>query len=256
MVHIEPLQILLVKCETSTAIGTTEVLTVIAITAFAGGTSFLGALIARKRNFSEQQVLFFTAFGAGILMAAAIFEMVIEAETTLGIALTLFSFLVGAIIFTLADLIAEKKGGGAGILLGIGLDSIPESLAIGASIASAGPAMALAILIGIQNVPEGIASYREMMSGKTAFKSNPKKALAAIGIVSIIPIFLGLVGLFYMQGMAEVIAIILALSAGGIFYMLYYDMIPKAHKERKWLPTFGAVLGFIIGFAIVRTIGG
>ncbi|MFZ0554726.1 MAG: ZIP family metal transporter [Nitrososphaeraceae archaeon] len=228
----------------------------IAITTFAGGTSFLGALIARKRNFSEQQILFFTAFGAGILMAAAIFEMVIEAETSLGITFTTLAFLAGAIIFTLADIIAEKKGGGAGILLGIGLDSIPESLAMGASIAAAGPALALAILIGIQNVPEGIASYREMMIGKTAFNNNPRKALTAIGVVSIIPIFLGLVGLYYMQGMDDVIAVILALSAGGIFYMLYYDMIPKAHKERKWLPTFGAVLGFIIGFAIVRTIGG
>ncbi|MGE5662372.1 MAG: ZIP family metal transporter [Ignavibacteriales bacterium] len=213
-------------------------------------------MLARKRNFSEPQVLFFTAFGAGILIAAAVFEMVIEAETTLGIVTTLLAFLGGSIIFTLADVIAEKKGGGAGILLGIGLDSIPESLAIGASIAAGGPAMALAILIGIQNVPEGIASYREMMTGKTAFKNDPRKALSAIGIVSVIPIFLGLVGLFYMQGMAEAIAIILALSAGGIFYMLYYDMIPKAHKDRKWMPTFGAVLGFIIGFAIVRTIGG
>jgi ZIP family zinc transporter len=110
---------------------------VIAITTFAGGTSFLGALIARKRNFSEQQILFFTAFEAGILMAAAIFEMVIEAETSLGITFTTLAFLAGAIIFTLADIIAEKKGGGAGILLGIGLDSIPESLAIGASIATA-----------------------------------------------------------------------------------------------------------------------
>ena len=189
-------------------------------------------------------------------MAAAVFEMVIEAEEHLGIVFTLLAFLAGAIIFTLADVIAEKKGGGAGILLGIGLDSIPESLAIGASIAAAGPAMALAILIGIQNVPEGIASYREMMTGKTAFKNNPRKALTAIGIVSIIPIFLGLVGLFFMQGMANIIAIILAVSAGGIFYMLYFDMIPKAHKDRKWLPTFGAVLGFIIGYAIVTTVGG
>ena len=244
----------LVKCEITTAFGITEILTVIAITTFAGGTSFLGALIARKRNFFEQQILFFTAFGAGILMAAAIFEMVIEAETSLGITFTTLAFLAGAIIFTLADIIAEKKGGGAGILLGIGLDSIPESLAMGASIAAAGPALALAILIGIQNVPEGIASYREMMTGKTAFNNNPRKALTAIGVVSIIPIFLGLVGLYYMQGMDDVIAVILALSAGGIFYMLYYDMIPKAHKDRKWLPTFGAVLGFIIGFAIVRTI--
>lgn len=152
-------------------------------------------------------------------------------------------------------MIAERKGGGAGILLGIGLDIIPESLAIGAAIAS-GPALALALLIGIQNIPEGIASYKEMMTGKTAFSNNPKKALVAVGVVSVIPVFLGLAGLFYLTGMKDAIAIIFALSAGGIFYMLYYDMIPKAHKERKWLPTFGAVLGFIIGFTIVRIVGG
>jgi ZIP family zinc transporter len=227
-----------------------DILRVIALLSFAGGTSFLGALIAKYKKFGDQQILFLTSFGAGILISAAIFEMVIEAERIIGIALTLLSFIGGSIIFTVADVIAEHRGGGAGILLGIGLDSIPESLAIGASIA-AGPGLAVAILIGIQNVPEGIASYREMRSGKTAF-SNSKKALIAIGIVSIIPIILGLISLFYLQGMTYIIGLTLALSAGGIFYMLHYDMIPRAHKERRWLPTFGAVLGFIIGFAITR----
>ena len=227
-----------------------DILKVIALLSFAGGTSFLGALISKYKKFGDQQILFLTAFGAGILISAAIFEMVVEAEKIIGITLTLLSFIGGSIIFTVADVIAEHRGGGAGILLGIGLDSIPESLAIGASIA-AGPGLAIAILIGIQNVPEGIASYREMRSGKTAF-SNSKKALIAIGIVSIIPIILGLIGLFYLQGMTDVIGLTLALSAGGIFYMLHYDMIPRAHKERRWPPTFGAILGFIIGFAITR----
>jgi ZIP family zinc transporter len=229
-----------------------DILRVIALLSFAGGTSFLGALISKYKKFGDQQLLFLTAFGAGILISAAIFEMVVEAEKIIGITLTLLFFIGGSIIFTVADVIAEHRGGGAGILLGIGLDSIPESLAIGASIA-AGPGLAIAILIGIQNVPEGIASYREMRSGKTAF-SNSKKALIAIGIVSIIPIILGLIGLFYLQGMTYVIGLTFALSAGGIFYMLHYDMIPRAHKERRWLPTFGAVLGFIIGFAITKLI--
>lgn len=166
------------KCgfSTTTTIEITDILAVIAITTFAGGTSLVGALIAKRKNFSEEHVLFFTAFGAGILMAAAVFEMVIEAEKNIGITLTLLAFLAGAIIFTIADIIEEKKGGGAGILLGIGLDTIPESLAMGASIAAGGPALALAILIGIQNVPEGIASYREMMTGKTAFNNNPRES--------------------------------------------------------------------------------
>jgi zinc transporter, ZIP family len=190
-----------------------------------------------------------TAFGAGILISAAIFEMVIQAEKSTGLISTLVFFIFGAIIFAIADVIATRKGGGADILIGIGLDTIPESLAIGASIAS-GPAFAIALLIGIQNIPEGIAAYKEMRTGKTAFKDS-KRALYAIGVISIIPVILGIVGLFFLQGLHYIIGLILALSAGGIYYMLFYDMIPKAHKNRKWLPTFGAVLGFIIGFAIV-----
>jgi ZIP family zinc transporter len=231
-----------------------DIVRVVAICAFAGGTSFAGGLIAKYINFTERQVLFFTAFGAGILLSAAIFGMVIEAEQTLGIIMTLGAFVAGSIIFTIADVLAEHKGGGAGILLGIGLDSIPESLAIGASVAG-GAGFVIALLIGIQNVPEGIASFREMTSDKTsAFRGSKRKALIAIGFVSVIPIILGLIGLFFVQSMQVVIALTLTISAGGIFYMLFYDMIPKAHKERKWLPTFGAVLGFIIGFALVRLI--
>jgi zinc transporter ZupT len=135
-----------------------------------------------------------TAFGTGILTSAVIFQMVIESEKTIGIAGTLICFLGGAVIFTLSDIIAERKGGVAGILLGTALDSIPESLAIGASVA-AGPSFVLALLIGILNVPEGIASYKEMTTGKTAL-SNQKKALTAIGIVSIVPIILGIIRFF------------------------------------------------------------
>src|SRR6188768_2062945 len=203
------------------AIMVTDIFMVIGITLFAGGTSFIGAIIAKYIHFSTSVLLFLTAFGAGILIAAAIFEMVIQAEKSIGLIPTLVFFIFGAIIFTIADVIATRKGGGADIL------------------------------IGIQNIPEGIAAFKEMRTGKTAFKDS-KRALYAIGVISITPVILGLVGLFFLQGLHYIIGLILALSAGGIYYMLFYDMIPKAHKDRKWLPTFGAILGFIIGFAIVR----
>jgi hypothetical protein len=49
-------------------------------------------------------------------------------------------FIVGTILFTAADIIVENDGGsGAGIPVRIGLDSIRDPLAIGASIAVAGP---------------------------------------------------------------------------------------------------------------------
>jgi L-alanine-DL-glutamate epimerase-like enolase superfamily enzyme len=140
------------------AITITDIFMVIGITLFAGGTSFIGAIIGKYIHFSTSVLLFLTAFGAGILIAAAIFEMVIQAEKSIGLIPTLVFFIFGAIIFTIADVIATRKGGGADILIGIGLDTIPESLAIGASIAS-GSAFAIALLIRIQNIPEGIAAF-------------------------------------------------------------------------------------------------
>src|ERR671918_977201 len=74
-----------------------DILRVIAICTFAGGTSFAGGLIARFINFNDRQVLFFTAFGAGILISAAIFGMVIEAEKTLGIIITLVAFVAASL---------------------------------------------------------------------------------------------------------------------------------------------------------------
>ena len=69
----------------SVAISFIDIFTVIGITLFAGGTSFIGALIAKYVNFSTSVILLLTAFGAGILISVAIFEMVIEAEKSIGI---------------------------------------------------------------------------------------------------------------------------------------------------------------------------
>jgi zinc transporter, ZIP family len=231
-----------------------DILRTVALTAFAGFTSFLGIYISKRINFSQRHIRVFTSFGAGILISAAIFEMAIEAEKLVGLVLTFVAFIGGAIVFILLDWMAERKGGGAGILLGMGLDTIPESLAIGAAVGSMGSATALALLIGIQNITEGIAAFREMKESKSWLKQT-KHILFATATISIIPIIMGLIGLFYMQGMGQVIGIVLALSAGGISYMLHYDMIPKAHKGGEWLPTFGATFGFIVGFAIGMSMG-
>lgn len=57
----------------SETIGAIDILKVIAITGFAGGTSFLGIWISKRMKISADQYLGLTAFGAGILMSAAIF---------------------------------------------------------------------------------------------------------------------------------------------------------------------------------------
>jgi hypothetical protein len=58
---------------------------------------------------SQKEEVFRTAdinsnrFWRGILMAAAVFKIIIEAETEVGITITLLSFMGGAMIFTIAE---------------------------------------------------------------------------------------------------------------------------------------------------------
>jgi ZIP family zinc transporter len=216
-------------------------------------TSFLGTLISKYKKFDDQQILFLTPFGTGILPLLPSLKMVIEAKNIVGATLTALCFIGGSILFTIADIIAERTGVGAGILLGIRLDSIPELLAIGASVA-AGLVLVIATLIGIQNVPEGIASYREMRSGTAVF-SNSKKVLFCYrnSIKNSNYSWFNWFILFTRNNI-YIIGLILSISAEDIFYMLHNDIIPKAHEERKWLPTFSAVLEFISEFAVIRVI--
>ena len=87
------------------AISFTDIFMVIGITLFAGGTSFIGAIIGKYVHFSTSVILFLTAFGAGILISAAIFGMVIQAEKSIGVIQTFLFFIFGSIIFTIADVI-------------------------------------------------------------------------------------------------------------------------------------------------------
>ncbi|WP_458718703.1 hypothetical protein [Candidatus Nitrosocosmicus sp. R] len=107
-------------------VSTLDILRTIILTGFAGFSSFLGIYLSKRINFSERHMLALTSFGAGILISVAIFGMVVEAEKIVSLTITVFAFVIGAILFTVLDRIAEKKGGGAGILLG--METITDKL--------------------------------------------------------------------------------------------------------------------------------
>ena len=57
-------------------------------------------------------MLFLTTSGAGVLISAAVFQMVIEAEKELGVYPMVAAIVGGSMAFSVADMIAERKGGG------------------------------------------------------------------------------------------------------------------------------------------------
>jgi ZIP family zinc transporter len=139
------------------------------------------------------------------------------------------------------------------LLLAITLHNIPEGLAIGvlfgaASLGVGGDmipaAIALAIGIGIQNFPEGIAvSMPLRRHGVSRFKSFWYGQLSAI--VEPVAGVLGAVAVIYMQ---PILPFALAFAAGAMIYVVVEEVIPETQRDKY---TDIAVLGFIGGFVVM-----
>jgi ZIP family zinc transporter len=133
------------------------------------------------------------------------------------------------------------------------LHNIPEGLAVGVLFGGAaagiegatyGGALALAIGIGIQNFPEGLAvSMPLRRQGLSRFKSFYYGQLSAI----VEPIA-GVVGALLVLQIQPVLPYALAFAAGAMIYVVVEEVIPETQLDKY---TDIATLGFIAGFIVM-----
>jgi ZIP family zinc transporter len=139
------------------------------------------------------------------------------------------------------------------LILAITLHNIPEGLAVGVLFGAAaegmpeatvGGAIALAMGIGIQNFPEGIAVAMPLRRhGVTRIKSFWYGQLSAI--VEPVAGVVGALAVIYMQPM---LPFALAFAAGAMIYVVVEEVIPETQRDKY---TDVAVLGFIGGFLVM-----
>lgn len=139
------------------------------------------------------------------------------------------------------------------LILAITLHNIPEGLAVGVLFgaaaagmqdASFASAIALAIGIGIQNFPEGIAVAMPLRRhGVTRFKSFWYGQLSAI--VEPVAGVIGAIAVLYVEPM---LPFALAFAAGAMIYVVVEEVIPETQRDKY---TDLAVLGFIGGFVVM-----
>ncbi|MBZ0100445.1 MAG: ZIP family metal transporter [Taibaiella sp.] len=139
------------------------------------------------------------------------------------------------------------------LILAITLHNIPEGLAVGVLFgaaalgmpdASVAGAIALAIGIGIQNFPEGIAvSMPLRRHGVSRPKSFWYGQLSAI--VEPVAGVLGALAVIYIQ---PILPFALAFAAGAMIYVVVEEVIPETQRDKY---TDVAVLGFIGGFLVM-----
>ena len=133
------------------------------------------------------------------------------------------------------------------------MHNIPEGLAIGVLFggvaagfegASIGAAVALAIGIGIQNFPEGIAVAMPLRrQGVSRLKSFWYGQLSAI----VEPIA-GVLGAWAVLEFEPILPYALSFAAGAMIYVVVEEVIPETQRDRY---TDIATLGFIGGFLVM-----
>jgi ZIP family zinc transporter len=203
-------------------------------------------------------------FGAGVLISAVAYELVLEAAGSsegAGWAVAL-GLAAGAVTFYVGDLLLARHGAhhrkraegmaagasGLAITLGIVLDGIPESFVIGAQTGGAGGvSAAVVVAVFLSNVPEAIAAT----SGMRASGTSRARILTLWGGVALASGLASLAGYGLMQDAGGAwLAFVLAYAGGAIITMLADTMMPEAFEKAGREVGLVTTLGFALAFAI------
>lgn len=249
---------------------------------FTWGMTALGAsLVFFTKQVSFKLLDSMMGFAAGVMIAASIWSLILpaidmaEAQGHIGWVPAVIGFLVGGLFLRVCDHylphlhIGLPKNEAEGIptnwrrstllVLAITLHNIPEGLAIGvlfgAAIQSAdlgmsaalAPAIALALGIGIQNFPEGVAvSLPLRRDGMKRGKSFWYGQLS--GIVEPVSAVIGAAAVILVQ---PVLPYALAFAAGAMIYVVVEELIPESQMHGN---TDIATLGTMIGFSVMMVL--
>ena len=242
--------------------------------AMAAGATALGTLpVLLSHKFSQRGYDCFLGFGAGVMLAATAFSLVLpalaaarpRAATPMDASL-LVAFAMGLgmlLIIALNLVVRERVQGGAlaGLadpasqasslkrawifVFAVTLHNLPEGLAIGVGYAGVAldRANALAAGIAIQDVPEGLVvalalrsvGYGRRLSVAMGAASGLVEPLAALAGLALI----GLSSALLPWGLAA--------AAGAMLFVLVHDAIPEAHRSGNGgFASTALVFGFML----------
>lgn len=242
-------------------------------TLFTWGVTALGAgLIFFTKDVSKKLLDGMLGFASGVMIAASYWSLLAPAiELSHDLAVpkwfpAAFGFLLGgAFLFAVDKLLPHmhlgknfertegpKTSWQRSVLLitAITMHNIPEGLAVGVAFGAAAAgiedagvasAVALAIGIGIQNFPEGLAVSAPLRRegwkvGKSFFYGQFSGMVEPIA---------GVIGAAATLLMRPLLPYALAFAAGAMIYVVADELIPESHNEdHSDIPTIGVMLGF------------
>jgi zinc transporter, ZIP family len=238
-----------------------------------GGSLVIGAVAAALVTLPARAAAFLTAFGGGVLFAAVAFELVPEADREAGVGLTITGVLAGTLVYVAADAWLSRDEGmdrmrrsghaaaagrpmtmhsadaarGESIAAGLFVDGVPESLALGLTVAEGeiGVALLAGVLIG--NVVEAYGAAQPIVAGGRS-KRFAIMLLTAIGAALALATVLG--GTVLADASGELVGTAQAIAAGAVLAVVSIAIVPHAFEEVSRLVATATVLGFLVGYVL------
>ena len=248
-----------------------EFQTMLVVTTVAGAVTGLGALPVFVRARVSHRV-YDAALGlaAGIMIAASVFGLILPGmeEGTLGAVIA--GVFVGGFSLLIANRLIPhlhtrfrgwRGEGGAGddpelpstlrraLLIGgaITLHNAPEGLAMGVAFASGLEEVAflLAVVIGLQNVPDGFAFAVPM--GETGMSNT--RVLVYTTLSGLVPqVVAALFGFGLVSVATGIFPVAAGFAAGAMIAVVFREMIPSSHGHGY---ADAATAAFLVGFALI-----
>lgn len=239
---------------------------------------FIRGEIDRKTN----SVLL--GFAAGIMIAASIWSLIMPSYEMAGenwgenfaLIPVVIGFILGALLMYGTDKLVphihktsnieegiktKKLSREAKLFFAMTIHNIPEGLAVGFAFAVAVKggsgltilgALALAIGISLQDIPEGAAVSLPM-----AQSAGTKKKAFLYGVLSAVVEPIGaLAAFFFATFFADLLPWFLSFAAGAMMYVVIEELIPEAKlSEDNHLGTFAVLGGFVLMMVLDLLLG-
>lgn len=240
----------------------------------AGLATGAGAILVffiRKKEIKYQNA--FLGFGAGVMLAATSFSLIIPGLESAGNGITAATTIVSAMLIGGISLwIADKyiphefflKGHDPQdimslrkvwiFIIAIVLHNFPEGLAVGVGFGGGDVAngITLAIGIGLQNIPEGLVVALALLA-----HNYTKSKAFLIGLLSgLVEPIGGLLGAGVVSVFQSVLPWGLGFAAGAMLFVIAGEIIPESHKTKNSrLVTMSVLIGFAIMLFLDVTLG-
>lgn len=215
-----------------------------------------------------------TAFGGGILLSAVTLELVPEADAQAGPALTAAGLIGGTLAFVAIDawlgrdedMRMTRQAGhaaaagramampardeavrGESLAAGLFVDGVPESLALGLTVAMGelGVALLAGVLVG--NVVEAYGATQPIVAGGRS-RRFAVGLMAGIGGALAVSTALG--GSLLAGASPELVGAAQAFAAGAVLAVVTITIVPHAFDEVSRTVAAATVLGFVGGYLL------